>query len=116
MGTTPFTHDIERRIEDIRNDRMHGSTFLATEALRTLTLVAEAVPLDKEYISVLRDVSRRLAHARPAMAAIKNVVGRFLDELEQEGKGLDPRVLERRLLDEMESASRETAHKAAEVV
>ena len=109
MGATNFDHEITRRIEDICNDRVHGATFLAGEALRALALAAEALPSGEEYIPALKEMGQCLAHARPAMASIKNMVGRFIREMESGGEGFDPHALERELLDEIEEASRKAA-------
>jgi len=119
MGTTSLTHEVARLIEDICNDRVHGATFLAREALRALALAAEALPQRKGQVprsAALQEVDQRLANARPAMASIKNVVARFLREMESREEGFDPHTLERELLEEMEAASREAARKAADLV
>ena len=114
-----ITPEVARGIDEIRNDREHGATFLGGEALRVLALAAEALPTAREYmlaLPALKVVGRELTQARPAMAAIKNMVGRFVAEMESSGEELDPHALERQLLGEMEAASREAAMRAAELV
>ena len=107
-----MSEEIARRIEDIRGDRVHGASFLAKEALDVLVLAA--VSARGEHSRSLEEVARGLAQAKPAMASIKNMVARFIREMEVRGLGCDPRALERELVAEMQWASREAARRAAE--
>ena len=95
MATSSVSEEIARRIENIRSDRVHGASFLAREAIGVLVL--DAVSAREERIHSLEEVGRRLAQAKPAMASIKNMVGRFIREMEVRGMGSDPRTLEREL-------------------
>ena len=112
MATSSVSEEIARRIANIRSDRVHGASFLAREAIGVLVL--DAVSAREERIHSLEEVGRRLSQAKPAMASIKNMVGRFIREMEVRGMGSDPRTLERELVAEMEWASRESARRAAE--
>ena len=116
MATTGFTPEVSRRIEDILNDREHGATFLAQEALRTLALAGGSLHPGTDRISALRAIAQRLTHARPAMAAIKNMTRRYLEESERRGESFDPRVLAHELLDEMDASTREATRRASEYV
>ena len=111
--------DIEGRIEEIRDDRAHGATFLAKVALRTLALAVASQPPGGSpggSTEELRAIGARLTHAKPAMAAIKNMVARFLEELERMREGFDPLATERNLLDEMETASQKAARAASPLI
>ena len=114
MGTASANREIARRIEEISNDPVHGATFLAGEAVCALALAAETMAPGEEYFPSLNDVGQRLARARPAMAAIGNMAQRFVRLAERTGKGFDVRVLEAKLLAQMEAASEEAACRAAE--
>ena len=116
MGTGSFTDEIAGRIEGIRHDRLHGATFLAGEAVRTLVLAAEALAPGEESIPTLKDVGRRLALTRPAMAAVKNMVARFTGGMGNQAEVWDPRALGCELLARMEADSKEAADKAAEII
>ena len=110
---------VARAIEDIRSDRLYGSSFLAKKAVSALALAALALALGEESrpsSTTLKEVAQKLARARPAMAAIKNMVGRFIAEAEGSRITFDPHVVERELLQEMEAASVEVARRASELV
>ena len=84
------------RIEAIRNDRTQGASTLARQALRVLVVAAETPggrlwPRDMEDV---REAASALATAKPAMASIKNMVGRFVDRIEAMGPSVDPRTLD----------------------
>ncbi len=69
--------DITQRIEQVRNDREHGSRWLVRETLLILRDLAQA----SRGSSNEQDISkagRTLAQARPSMAALASVVGRVL--------------------------------------
>ena len=116
MGPTPLTREVIGRIEVISRDRVHGATFLAAEALRALALAAEAQPPGDGRVQAATEAARRLADARPAIAAIKNIARRFVQRAEASGGSFDSDALAGELLAEMKTASREAARKAAELV
>jgi translation initiation factor 2B subunit (eIF-2B alpha/beta/delta family) len=62
---------LAERVELIRADDRHGSSWLAKEAVETLV---EAVELGHDPL----DVAQELVRARPAMGAIAGAVGRVL--------------------------------------
>jgi ribose 1,5-bisphosphate isomerase len=62
---------LAERVERIRADDRHGSSWLAKEAVETLV---EAVELGHDPL----DVAQELVRARPAMGAIAGAVGRVL--------------------------------------
>ena len=113
MGTAFSDREVAERIDEIRNDQVHGATYLAREAVRVLARAAEARASDGGYIPDLDEVSRRLGRAKPAMGAIGNVARRFVEELGRSGEGCDPHTLVGQLLDRMEEASSEAARRAA---
>lgn len=71
---------IEQRIETIRNDRTHGSRWLAREAVSILYDLATDTTLPPdEALQRLRNAAQKLSSARPAMAAVAGVVQRILN-------------------------------------
>ncbi|GAC1401703.1 MAG: ribose 1,5-bisphosphate isomerase [Ktedonobacteraceae bacterium] len=71
--------NIEQRIEQVRNDREHGSRWLVRETLLILRDLAQMMSSSQdEQMQRLYDAGRNLAHARPAMAALASAVGRVL--------------------------------------
>jgi len=59
-------------IEEIRNDKVHGASQLARQAVNVLKLAAEQSRAGSaaEFLLELREVGERLMSARPAMAPI----------------------------------------------
>ncbi len=108
--------EIIRGIENVRNDREHGASFLARESLRVLALAAELSISDEQSSFALKNVASQLARARPPMAAIKTMARRFVAEIERREPDYDSQLIKRDLLREMESASMKAARNAAEVV
>src|SRR5947209_5424437 len=71
---------IEQRIEQVRNDREHGSRWLVRETILILRDLAQSLTsASQEPMSQLYSVGNELAQARPAMAAIASAVGRVLN-------------------------------------
>jgi translation initiation factor 2B subunit (eIF-2B alpha/beta/delta family) len=71
---------IQQRIEQVRNDREHGSRWLVRETIAILRDIAmnEAMTPD-ERLQELQRAGVELAQARPAMAAIGGAVARILN-------------------------------------
>lgn len=101
----PVGAALEQQLQELREDRAHGGSWLARRAVEAL--VAEAQEADaessRELVDRLLDVGKQLAGARPAIGAVTGAVGRVLaaaersthlpcEELrrlvEQEGRGL----------------------------
>ncbi len=64
--------EIERRIVALGDDRDHGATYLAMEAVRVLAAAAGAYEPGPDWGDRLAEVAGRLAAAKPAMAGVKN--------------------------------------------
>ena len=75
--------EIASLIEEIKSDKVHGASQLARQAVGVLKLAAEHSQADSasEFFLELKAVGERLMSARPAMAPIFNIVGRFLGAL-----------------------------------
>lgn len=70
-------------IGEIKNDKVHGASQLARQAVEVLKVAAgrsQAASVAK-FLEELREVGERLMSARPAMAPIFNIVSRFLNAL-----------------------------------
>lgn len=94
--------NLEQRIALVRNDREHGSSWLARQAISILHDLAadETSPAD-ERVQQIHRAALALAQARPAMAALAVAVGRILSA----SGGLPGVVREAaRLLEEYDSA------------
>ncbi len=70
----------EQRIEALRNDRTHGSRWLAHEAVSILYYLATDTTIaPAEAERRLRNATQQLSEARPAMAAVAGAVRRVLN-------------------------------------
>ncbi len=72
-------------IDEIKNDKVHGASQLARQAVNVLKVAAEHSQADSvtQFLGELGEVGERLMLARPAMAPIFNIVSRFLDAVSQ---------------------------------
>ena len=66
--------NVEERIARVQNDREHGSRWLVREAISILHDLAEASSDEQQLYAA----GRKLAQARPSMAALASAVGRVL--------------------------------------
>ena len=68
-------------IDEIKNDKVHGASQLARQAVNVLKVAAERSQAASvaQFLGELREVGQKLMSARPAMAPIFNIVSRFLD-------------------------------------
>lgn len=72
----PKTDEIETAVTRIIADREHGARWLARACAETMALACESPP-SKDTIDAIQALSRRLANARPSMAAVANTVARI---------------------------------------
>lgn len=63
-------------IEEIKNDRTHGASQLARQAVKVLKVAAERSQEDsvEQFLQEQKEVGKRLMSARPAMAPVFNIV------------------------------------------
>src|SRR5579875_4110329 len=79
--------NIQERIEQVRNDREHGSRWLVRETILILRDLATAsFPSPAEQRHALYQAGRALASARPAMAALSSVVSAILAASDEPGE------------------------------
>jgi ribose 1,5-bisphosphate isomerase len=70
---------LEDRIAELREDRSHGASWMARQAVEALTELAEQHEGSGEaLLDDLRRAGRQLAAARPGVGAIAGAVGRML--------------------------------------
>ena len=83
--------EIINLIDEIKNDKTHGASQLARQAVKVLKITAEhsqTVSAD-EFLSELREVGERLMSARPAMAPVFNIINCLLDAVSEKADEMD---------------------------
>lgn len=66
-------------VEELRNDRSHGASWMARRAVETLLEVAkDPFEASEALMESLVDASRKLAESRPGVGAIAGATGRVL--------------------------------------
>ncbi|MBE3560079.1 MAG: translation initiation factor eIF-2B [Ktedonobacteraceae bacterium] len=99
--------EIRQRIDQVRNDREHGSRWLVREAvliLRDLARTQVTTATTQEQMRLLLRCGKELAGVRPAMAALSNAVSRVLYT---DGPAAGPQDVARaaeRLLEDLDTA------------
>ena len=83
--------EIVSLIDEIRNDKIHGASQLARQAVKVLRVAAECsqTESDKEFLLEQREIGNKLMSARPAMAPIFNIVSRLLNVITEQAEGMD---------------------------
>lgn len=83
MTTVDISPEITSLIEQIKNDKIHGASQLARQAINVLKTAAERsrAGSTSQFLLELEGVGERLMAARPAMAPIFNITSRFLDAM-----------------------------------
>ena len=102
--------NIEQRIQNVRDDREHGSRWLVRETISILRdMATEPTSTPDKQVQRIQEAGRELANARPAMAALAGAVRRILSA--QGGlEGMAQKASE--LLDEYNSATQRIAEYA----
>lgn len=84
-------------IDEIRNDKIHGASQLARQAVAVLKSAAERSRADsaEQFLLEQREIGERLMSAHPAMAPLFNIVCHLLDIITTQTGGLDSASIKR---------------------
>jgi translation initiation factor 2B subunit (eIF-2B alpha/beta/delta family) len=84
----PLNPEVARQIEEIRQDRVHGASWLSRQAIGVMNLAVEESEARNvaDFLEELKVVGRGLMEARPSMASITNCVSRFVYQVSQESE------------------------------
>jgi translation initiation factor 2B subunit (eIF-2B alpha/beta/delta family) len=70
---------LAERVQELRDDRSHGASWMARRAVETLSELAEIEASNGEHLlERLRNASRQLVACRPGVGAVAGAVGRVL--------------------------------------
>jgi len=91
MNAMTISPEINRLINEIKNDRAHGASELARQAVTVLKITAECSRAETiaQFLWEQKTVGERLMSARPAMAPLFNIVMRLLNIITTRTRGLD---------------------------
>ncbi|MFC1904422.1 translation initiation factor eIF-2B [Chloroflexota bacterium] len=78
-------------IDEIRDDKVHGASELARQAMVVLKVAAEQSHADDigQFLAEQQEIGQSLMSARPAMAPVFNIVRLFLDAIDKEAGEMD---------------------------
>jgi translation initiation factor 2B subunit (eIF-2B alpha/beta/delta family) len=70
---------LAQRVQELRDDRSHGASWMARQAVETLAdLTRQEARTCEDLLEGLRDAGRQLAGVRPGVGAVAGAVGRVL--------------------------------------
>jgi translation initiation factor 2B subunit (eIF-2B alpha/beta/delta family) len=70
---------LAQRVQELRDDRSHGASWMARQAVETLAELTEMeTPTCDDLLERLKDAGRQLAAVRPGVGAVAGAVGRVL--------------------------------------
>ncbi len=80
--------EVAKQIEEIRQDRIHGASWLSRQAIGVMNLAIEKSEAKNvaDFLEELKAVGRGLMEARPSMASITNCVSRFIYQVSQKSE------------------------------
>ncbi|MFC2006302.1 translation initiation factor eIF-2B [Chloroflexota bacterium] len=83
--------EITGLIDEIKNDKTHGASELARQAVKILKVAAERSGADnaKEFLQEQKEIGQKLTSARPAMAPLFNSISHVLDIISGKAKEMD---------------------------
>ena len=91
MDAMNISPEITSLIDEIKNDRVHGASQLARQAVNVLKIAAERSQAGsaKAFLLEQEEVGEKLMSARPAMAPIFNIVSGLLKAISEKSTARD---------------------------
>jgi len=91
MVTVNTSSEITKLIDEIKNDKTHGASELARQALNVLRIATERSQTDsaEQFLQELKKIGERLMAARPAMAPLFNIVSHWFNSISEQSKKAD---------------------------
>lgn len=83
--------EITRSIKNIRNDKVHGASQLARQAVKVLKRAAQRSQAEsaRQLLQEQREIRERLMSARPAMAPVYNIIFRLLRAISEKSAEME---------------------------
>ena len=110
--------EVLKLIDEIRNDKVHGASYLARQAVTVLKIVAERSQVDnpEEFLLEQKEIGQMLISVRPAMAPISNIVIRLLNTIATQFTGTDLESLKRLTTSKVDELIRDSQQAIAQIV
>jgi ribose 1,5-bisphosphate isomerase len=109
--------EIINLIDEIRNDKTHGASQLARQAVGVLKVAAEHSQADsvEQFLQEQKEVGERLMSARPAMAPLFNIVNRLLSIVSAKAMGMDLNSISRLTIDRADEIIKDSMQAIAQI-
>ncbi len=116
MDAMNISHEIISLIDEIRNDKAHGASQLARQAVIILKVAAEHSQVESvnEFLIEQKEVTDRLMLARPAMAPLFNIVNRLFKIISEKAVGVDLNSIRRLTIDKADEVIKESSQAVAQ--
>ncbi len=117
MATMNISPEIISLIDEIRNDKTHGASQLARQAVNVLKVTAEQSRTGsaKAFLVEQKGVGERLMSARPAMAPVFNIVSGLLNTIAQSAAGMDLDSIRRLTISKADEAVSKSLRAVAQI-
>ena len=81
--------EVAERINNIKNDRLHGASWLSREAIGAMNLAIEKSEASTvaDFLEELNSVASKLMESRPSMASIANCVSCLVHQVIRKSEG-----------------------------
>jgi len=117
MGAMNISPEIINLIDKIVNDKTHGASQLARQAINALKVAAERSQADsaKEFLLEQKEIGQRLMSARPAMAPLFNIVSRLLGIIAGKSTEMDWDSIRRLTISKADEVSKDSLQAVAQI-
>ena len=114
MNTTP---EIISLIDEIKNNRTHGASQLARQAVKVLKVAAERSRADnaEQFLQEQRQIGEMLMSAHPAMAPLFNIVNILLNAVAEKATKMDLDKIRLFAVSKADEAVRESLKAVAQI-
>lgn len=117
MDAMNISHEIINLIDEIRNDKAHGASQLARQAVSVLKVAAERSQVESvnEFLIEQKEVTDRLMLARPAMAPLFNIINRLFNIISEKAVGVDLNSIRRLTIYQADEVIKESSQAVAQI-
>jgi translation initiation factor 2B subunit (eIF-2B alpha/beta/delta family) len=83
MRNNAMNPEIAQKINELKNDRLHGASWLSVQAINLLSLTVKASQADTiaDFLNELKMIAAAIIESRPNMTSIANYTSQFLNQL-----------------------------------